>query len=93
MWLLPVWNAAFGALFKMPHFGHHGTLTGLTGPTMAFTTVKGHSMGWPWAANLTPYEQLLNEQPKPKAAEANAAAVKEAFKMDHLAAAKVSIKQ
>jgi hypothetical protein len=60
MWTLPITTAVLAGLTKMPV--GHGTPLGLIPPTLAFTTVKGHSMGWPWdsAANLTAFEKKMN---------------------------------
>lgn len=38
----------------------HGTVLGCIPPALAFTTVKGFSMAWPWNANITPFEKKLN---------------------------------
>lgn len=58
MWVLPVSAALLSGVFKVPV--PHGTLLGLIPPTLAFITVKGHSMPWPWVDNLTPHEKSLN---------------------------------
>ncbi|KAJ3342805.1 hypothetical protein HDU93_000935 [Gonapodya sp. JEL0774] len=39
----------------------HGTPLGLIAPTLAFVTVKGFGMKWPWNnENLTAFEKELN---------------------------------
>jgi len=58
MWILPVVSAALAAIVKRPV--PHGTLLGLIPPTIAFTTVKGHGMPWPWNENLSHWEKEMN---------------------------------
>jgi len=60
MWLLPVINAGLAAAAGKPI--HHGTALGLIAPTLAFATVKGHSMPWPWNGghNLSAFEREMN---------------------------------
>jgi hypothetical protein len=60
MWTLPITTSIVSSLVGKPI--PHGTLFGLIPPTLAFTTVKGHSMPWPWngATNLSPFERKLN---------------------------------
>jgi hypothetical protein len=74
MWVLPVSAALLTGLFKVPV--PHGTLLGLIPPTLAFITVKGHSMPWPWVDNLTPHEKSLNAAPVAPAAVVAAAPTK-----------------
>lgn len=67
MWTLPITGAILAAILKKPV--PHGTLLGLIPPTLAFTTVKGHSMPWPWngEVNMTAFEKdVLNKKKENK---------------------------
>jgi hypothetical protein len=63
MWILPVVSSILAAVVRRPV--PHGTLLGLIPPAIAFTTVKGHSMPWPWNgdSNLSAFEKQLNAAP------------------------------
>eukprot|EP01113_Clastostelium_recurvatum_P048524 TRINITY_DN8862_c0_g1_i1.p1 TRINITY_DN8862_c0_g1~~TRINITY_DN8862_c0_g1_i1.p1 ORF type:complete len:197 (-),score=26.10 TRINITY_DN8862_c0_g1_i1:39-629(-) len=58
MYVLPVSSGIVDHLVGRPC--PHGTLWGLIPPVLAFTTVKGFGMAWPWNENLTPFERKLN---------------------------------